>query len=233
MSQKQAVINLDKKVGETPLECINRFKVDNPEYKKEKMTYAGRLDPLASGVLIVLVGEECKKKDKYLNLDKEYEVEVLFGFATDTGDALGLVAGQKRTDLKVDEIRKSLNDFIGTKTRPYPKYSSPALAKAKIQEKEGEIKSFKYISNKYITNQNLLKNIQKRIALVNGDFRQSKILARWKKALNKKESKYLIIKFKIHSSSGVYMRQLAEEIGQKFGISSLAYSIKRVRVEKY
>ena len=61
---KKSVLNLYKKVGETPLECIKRFQSDHPEYQGEKMTYAGRLDPLASGVLLVLVGKECKQKEK-------------------------------------------------------------------------------------------------------------------------------------------------------------------------
>ena len=41
------VLNLYKKRGETPLECIYRFKMVNPEYADKPMTYAGRLDPLA------------------------------------------------------------------------------------------------------------------------------------------------------------------------------------------
>lgn len=233
MSHKQAVLKLNKKVGETPLECLNRFKESYPKYKDEKMTYAGRLDPLASGILLVLVGEECKNKEKYLGLDKEYEVEVLFGFATDTGDVLGLVTGQKNMDLKVEEIKKSLKDFVGIKIRPYPKYSSPVLAKAKIQEKEGEIKLLKFIQSKYISSKSLLDNIQKRISLVNGDFRQSKILALWKNKLDKKAGKCLVVKIKVKCSSGVYMRQLAEEIGHKFEVSSLAFGIKRTKLEKF
>ncbi len=86
----QKVLELYKKEGETPLETIEGFKKENPEYSEQKMTYAGRLDPMAEGVLIVLVGEECKNKDKYLGLDKEYEFEILWGFETDTYDILGI-----------------------------------------------------------------------------------------------------------------------------------------------
>ena len=63
----------------------------NPEYLGMPMTYAGRLDPMASGVLIILAGGETKNKEKYLALDKEYEFSVLFGFSTDTYDILGKV----------------------------------------------------------------------------------------------------------------------------------------------
>ena len=52
------ILNLYKKVGWTPLETIEKFKLKNPVYKNKRMGYAGRLDPMAEGVLIVLVEEE-------------------------------------------------------------------------------------------------------------------------------------------------------------------------------
>ena len=85
------VINVYKKKGQTPLDCINNIKKDNPELAHLPLTYAGRLDPLAEGVLLVLVGDECLKKDEYLALSKEYELEILFGFETDTYDLMGRV----------------------------------------------------------------------------------------------------------------------------------------------
>lgn len=134
------ILKLYKNSGETPLECLERFKKDNPEYKDEKMTYAGRLDPLAEGLLLVLVGEECKNKEKYLGLDKEYEVDVLFGFATDTYDLLGKVTSclcEEQSDVatQVNESRllhfvrndttnELLNSFVGRFSQKYPLYSS-------------------------------------------------------------------------------------------------------------
>jgi tRNA pseudouridine55 synthase len=84
---------IHKEIGETPLAALERFRSAHPEFRDLPMTYAGRLDPMAEGALIILVGEECKNKEKYLDLDKEYEVEVVFGVGTDTYDALGLVVG--------------------------------------------------------------------------------------------------------------------------------------------
>ena len=147
MGAKQSVLSLYKKRGETPLECLERFKIENPEYKNEKMTYAGRLDPLAEGLLLLLVGEECKNKEKYLGLDKEYEVDVLFGFATDTYDILGLVTETFDKDFVIsvktgihdglinldsrlrgnDTINELLNSFIGRFTQKYPAYSSKTI----------------------------------------------------------------------------------------------------------
>jgi tRNA pseudouridine55 synthase len=106
MPEKVYVIN--KKCGQTPLECINELKKANQNMANLPITYAGRLDPLACGVLLLLVGDECLKKDEYLKLDKEYEVDVLFGFATDTYDVMGKI---------MNELASSAYQFPGPRTR--------------------------------------------------------------------------------------------------------------------
>lgn len=130
-----------KNKGETPLECIKRFKKDNPKYKDEKMTYAGRLDPLAEGLLLVLYGEECKNKEKYLGLDKEYEVDVLFGFATDTYDLLGMVTkiakdGPSHFCEGPSFATQILQSFVGRFRQKYPVYSSKNIKKILNERKE-------------------------------------------------------------------------------------------------
>jgi tRNA pseudouridine55 synthase len=112
----EKVLKLYKNLGETPLECLERFRVSNPEYANEKMTYAGRLDPMAEGLLIALVGEECKKKDEYLGLDKEYVFEVLFGFQSDTYDILGIPKIAEKKDFEIQS-------FVGKRVQEYPAYS--------------------------------------------------------------------------------------------------------------
>ena len=89
MDDKIRIVN--KKRGQTPLDCINELKKADQKLVHLPMTYAGRLDPLAEGLLVILIGDECLKKDEYLKLSKEYEVEILFGFATDTYDVMGKV----------------------------------------------------------------------------------------------------------------------------------------------
>jgi len=80
---------LDKAVGQTPLQCMETWRATEGIDPSIPLTYAGRLDPMASGKLLVLVGEECKKKDQYLALDKTYEFAVLLGIGSDTHDVLG------------------------------------------------------------------------------------------------------------------------------------------------
>ena len=53
----------DKHLSETPLEALHRLRTEQPELQNTKLAYSGRLDPMASGLLLVLVGEECKQRD--------------------------------------------------------------------------------------------------------------------------------------------------------------------------
>ncbi len=88
----QKYVVLEKAVGETPLSCAERWRAAEPALVGVPLSYAGRLDPMASGKLLVLIGEECKKQSAYHNLDKEYEFSVLFGISSDTQDVLGLLS---------------------------------------------------------------------------------------------------------------------------------------------
>jgi tRNA pseudouridine55 synthase len=242
MKSKQGMLTLYKNRGETPLECLERFKKVNPEYESEKMTYAGRLDPLAEGLLLVLAGEECKNKDKYLGLNKIYEVDVLFGFSTDTYDILGKVLKNKIYSSGQIPDKNLLKSFVGKFFQKYPAYSSRYFNKARsgelkdeeITEKEVEIKDIKIIGQKAISKNDLEKYIFESISLVKGDFRQNEILENWKEELLKSEmNDFSIISIKVDCTSGTYMRSLANSIGEKIGIPSLALNIKRVKVGGY
>ncbi len=107
-----ASVILNKKEGETPLQALERLRSSNSKYKDAKMTYAGRLDPMASGLLIILIGDEVKNKEKYLKLNKEYEFEVLFGFATDTYDILGKVVKNGSPDVSEKLIKQNLKHWM-------------------------------------------------------------------------------------------------------------------------
>ena len=80
---------LYKPKGFTPLELVKKYKKDNNI--KGKVCFAGRLDPMAHGKMILLVKEECKLMNSYCNLNKTYEFIVLFGVKTDTYDLLGKI----------------------------------------------------------------------------------------------------------------------------------------------
>lgn len=147
------IIPFYKNMGETPLSALSRLREEKPEYQFLPLTYAGRLDPLAEGLLLILAGDECMKKDEYTMLSKEYEVKVLFGFATDTYDVMGIVddlemkrryvvpgslaqtdeASRENFQQKIiradgnnisSEIFKAFEKFTGDFEQAYPPYSS-------------------------------------------------------------------------------------------------------------
>lgn len=254
MENKIRIIN--KKTGETPLDCILKLKKDEPKLVNLPITYAGRLDPLASGVLLLLIDDECHKKDEYLKLPKEYEVEILFGFATDTYDVLGKVTKTGKTNEalnftdsrspeKTNKLTSIINSFVGKIKQSYPPYSSRTVngkplfmwaREGKIDEIEIPshdvfIESIDLIDEKQITGKKLLEKITKDISLIKGDFRQNEILHLWNENLkNKKEEKYSIIKLRISCGSGVYVRGIANDVGLSLEIPSLALSIVRTKV---
>jgi tRNA U55 pseudouridine synthase TruB len=117
-----------KKLGETPLECMERFRAENTEYAGVSLTYAGRLDPMAEGLLIVLSGKAVFMKEQFIGLSKTYEVEIVWGFETDTLDVLGILSrvtldNSPRVALG-EEVKEELSKKVGKFQQKYPAYSS-------------------------------------------------------------------------------------------------------------
>lgn len=240
------IYNLYKQRGETPLECIQRFAKDNPELKGEKMTYMGRLDPLAEGVLLMASGEDVKRKEEFLGLDKEYDFVSVFGFATDTYDVLGkILRVEKLSKITENDIRKVASVYEGQREQKYPDYSSKMISQRKIfrnQEKDSLEQPSKKI-NVYrvqfhrmdtLNNKELFGRLLMDISKVKGDFRQHEILTLWKQYLfNGTDANYFLGKFSAHVSSGTYIRSLVNDMGNTLGFGATTLSIKRTRVGDY
>lgn len=238
----EPVLRIYKNLGETPLEALNRLRLELPEYADVPMTYAGRLDPMAEGELLVLTGEECKKKDEYLGMDKEYEFEMLFGFETDSYDLLGIsIPKDIEQDLIKQNLEKELLAFQGKRTQSYPPFSSktiggvPLFQKTKdgdvfdLPEREIEIYEIKLLGFREISGKNLLEEIKRRVSLVKGDFRQEEILKTWEGNLEGREEEvFLIGNANMICSSGTYVRSLVHDLS----FPATTFSIKRLRVFK-
>lgn len=257
MHKKYAVLN--KQVGETPLERLEKFRCENPELVGVPLAYAGRLDPMASGKLLVLIGEECKVQERYHHLDKEYRFEVLFGIASDTADALGIVRACEAAAPSKEAIRKAMQKYIGQIELPYPHYSSKTvngkplhtwalekrLDEIEIPKKRSTIYELKLLSIKMRTAAEVYDAASRKIESIQevtdpkkalgNDFRRSDVRASWKELLEKTDSKqtYLIAEFRCIATSGTYMRSLAEAIGTEAGTCALAFSIDRVKIGAY
>ncbi len=239
---------------ETPLQVIKKLRKIFPEYEAVKIGYAGRLDPLAHGVLLLMIGEATKERGQYLNLSKEYEFEAVFGMSTDTYDVLGIIRGanyELRTTncLSSGEFENSIQKFIknkiGKHAQPYPPFSSKAvsgkplymwakenkLSDIEIPTKEIEIYSFDLLSMGEVFVEDLQDKILKSVKGVDGDFRQKEILEKWEVFLNShKGDSFKTAKFKIACSSGTYVRNLVNELGRVIGGGAVTLEILRTRV---
>lgn len=241
------IFNLYKQRGETPLECVQRFREKFPEYdekkpldpgKKMKWTYMGRLDPMAEGVMLVANGEDVLRKQEFLDLDKDYEFVSLFGFSTDTYDVLGKVLKVSKVEsLNEMDLIKICKLFEGEREQKYPEYSSKMLAsknKEGVQPKKITIYKMNFHGLDELKSKELFGRLLMDISKVRGDFRQNETLILWRKMLEGyKQEKLFLGRFSATVSSGTYIRGLVNDMGVTLGINATTLSIRRTRVGDY
>lgn len=242
------IFNVYKHVGETPLAALRRFATAHSQLTDDALTYAGRLDPLAEGVLLVLANATQEEKERILALPKTYTLEILCGISTDTYDLLGMP--RIRTNFSQptrDRIEAITRNFPGKHHLRYPPYSSrPVDGKPLFQwAREGRIDAIHIptreiqIAEAHVLGHNtasakdILERVHARAGVVTGDFRQDQIIHAWNAALHDQVQTFPIYTLQISCSSGTYMRSLAQMIGAELGIGACAYGITRTRVGVY
>ncbi len=253
-------IVLEKLVGETPLQRVEAYRAKHPELTDVPLAYAGRLDPMASGTLLVLVGDECKRQAEYHGLDKTYEFSVLLGIRSDTGDVLGRLT----TDSSVPEVseatlRTIAESLTGPISLPYPAYSSKTVAGKQLHQwalegkidniaiptKDSMIYSLSYRQTETLSRQSLCQQARTKIdtlptvteasKALGRDFRRDDIRADWEQVAvaDTLPQVYQIAQFVCTCSSGTYMRTLAEIIAAQAGARGLAWSIHRTTIGRW
>jgi len=245
---KEKVFPVYKPAGLSPYETIKRLKEKYSFLEERKMAYAGKLDPLAEGVLLLVMDEELKKMQNYLNLSKKYEATVIFGFSSDSYDIMGI---PEKRSLAVDreEVKKVLKGFEGDFAFSLPPFSSYEinkkplfrwalegnLDKIDLPRRITRVHSLKILGENEITKRELKEEIVKRVSKVKGSFRQKKILRGWNEILNDDEKKenVFLLKFNIHCDSGCYVRSIAHEAGKALKTGGVLFHLKRTAVGEY
>ncbi len=117
---------LDKPLGLGSTQGVSAVKraIRNGGYAKSKVGHGGTLDPLATGVLPIAVGEATKLAGRMLDGDKVYDFTIRFGEQTDTLDAEGVVVAASDTRPTVEALNKALPRFIGAIKQMPPTYSA-------------------------------------------------------------------------------------------------------------
>lgn len=241
-----------KPQGITPLQAIEKLKATYPEYAHETLSYAGRLDPLAEGLLLILYGEQNKERKAYESVEKTYEFTLLCGVSTDTYDLLGKITAEAQAIPPLKHLESSLAEITSTLPssflQTYPPYSSkPVLGKplfwwareGRLSEitrptRRVSVTSLTYSALSTIEKDALKKAVHDTISRVTGDFRQEEILSCWNQFFTTTPlSHFPVCSFQIICSSGTYIRGLCQQFGEQLGIPSLAYSIRRTAIGSY
>lgn len=246
MKSDGSVVVMYKKRGETPLEALDRLRTSDVCYKDSPLTYAGRLDPAAEGLLLVLAGEENKCRKTYLSYDKTYDVEILWGVSTDTGDMLGVPQHIKWPQC-VPEMEKVLSTYVGVFEQNYPPFSSKKVGGKPLwrHAREGtldtitipshiiEIYSLSHSSFVWMKKEDIYQSFLHLLDTVTGDFRQDHIRNMWSTVFEDGPETWCIQRVKVACSSGTYIRQLVEDFSSYISIPACVFQLTRTQIGTY
>ncbi|MBO7431834.1 MAG: tRNA pseudouridine(55) synthase TruB [Elusimicrobia bacterium] len=171
--------------------------------KVKKVGHCGTLDPLAVGLMIVLVGKSAtKQQDKFMKQDKVYYAKIKLGIKTDTGDLEGQIISQSDfSNITLEQIKSVCNSFIGETEQEPPMYSALKVNGKKLYE----------LARKGIT----VERKKRKITIYNID-----ILS-----FNGNE-----IEIRVKCSSGTYIRVLAQDIGAKLNTDATLSYLRREQI---
>ncbi|OGS37897.1 MAG: tRNA pseudouridine(55) synthase TruB [Elusimicrobia bacterium RIFOXYD2_FULL_34_30] len=196
------ILLINKPSGITSYDVIRVIK---RKYNPGKIGHAGTLDPLASGLLIVLIGAATKESEKFMSLKKRYIVKIQLGIKTDTGDLEGKVINKLEIPvLNKIKIEKVLKKFKG-KIKQIPHIYSAIKYKGK--------KLYEY------ARAGIQVKIKPRII----EIYRIKILNYSTKELE----------LEVDCSKGTYIRKLAEDIAEKLGTCGVVSKLIREKIGKY
>jgi len=175
-----------------------------PTKRQLKVGHTGTLDPFATGLVIILLGDACSRSDEFLKLDKVYEATIRLGQTSTTGDPEGDISetGDRRPE--IEEIAAVLEQFVGEITQVPPMHSAIKI--------NGQ-RAYK------------LARAGKTVDM------PSRTVSIY--ALDLVDYTYPEIHIRAHVSSGTYIRTLAEDIGKALGVGAYCTELRRTKVGSY
>lgn len=172
--------------------------------KRIKVGHTGTLDPFASGLMILVVGKECKNAERYSKLDKTYEATIVLGKTSTTGDPEGEIKTISNKKITQEDIQAVLPQFIGAITQTPPAYSA--------------IK---------INGQRAYKLARKGEKI---DMPTRRVTVH---SLEILKYNYPELTLRTHVSSGTYIRTLGEDIGKVLGVGGYCSELRRTSIGEY
>lgn len=213
------ILLVDKPAGWTSFDVVAKIRSQiraeynardqKPTKRQLRVGHTGTLDPFATGLLIILLGEATKRSDEFLKADKTYDATIYLGATSTTGDPEGDItpvelAVDRGPIMSKEDVIRALEQFVGEITQVPPKYSAIKI---------GGQRAYK------LAHQGKQVDIPARQVTIH--------------SLDLIEYKYPEIKLRAHVSSGTYIRTLAEDIGKALGVGAYCSQLRRTAIGNY
>lgn len=192
------IIVIDKENGYTSFDVVAKMRRICGE---KKIGHTGTLDPMATGVLPILIGNATKAQSLLPESDKEYEATFSFGITTDTLDITGKVLSQTESNVKSEDLEAVLPQFRGDIMQLPPMYSAVSKYGVRLYE----------LARKGVVTEREARPITVyKLDLLNFD--------------EQLQSAQILVK----CSKGTYIRSICDDIGQALGCGAVMTSLRRV-----
>ena len=195
------IINVYKEKGFTSHDVVAKLR---GILKQKKIGHTGTLDPDATGVLPVCLGNATKLCDMLTDKSKEYVATMRLGFCTDTQDVSGEVLQTKEVFVTEEEVEKAILSFVGPYNQVPPMYSALKVNGKKLYE----------LAREGIEIERKARNVEIfEIEIMNISLPD--------------------ITMRVHCSKGTYIRTLCHDIGMKLGCFGTMLTLERTKVAAF
>ena len=190
---------IDKPSGISSAQCVYSIRKDLNE---KKVGHCGTLDPLATGILPICIGEATKFSNYVSDQSKRYEVKILFGLETDTGDITGKEVSLDDVNFSLNQLKRALSHFVGEQEQIPPMFSA--------LKKNG--KPLYYWARRGVF-------LKRKPRLIYVDQIELKTFKSYKE-----------VTVEVSCSKGTYIRTLVESIGRQLETYATVLELRRTRI---
>ena len=197
------LILLDKPSGLTSFSAVNRIKRIAHE---KRVGHTGTLDPMATGVLPVLLGRATTLSSLLLEGDKKYIASIKLGVTTDTDDITGNVLSETPVNITTKDLETALQGFLGVTEQKPPAYSAIKKDGVRLYKLAREGTDVDVPTRKI-------------------EVFTAKILS----PINREN----VVTVEFFVSKGTYIRSLARDLGEALGCGATLYSLRRTKTSQF
>lgn len=209
------IVLIDKPVGLTSHDVVARVR---RQTGIKRVGHSGTLDPLATGLLIILIGRQYTKlQDVFLKQDKEYECTVQLGITTDSYDSDGQILQtapwEKVQGVTKQAVSTALDTFIGSQMQTVPAFSAVKVGGKKMYELARKQQPIENLPSRQVTI----------YAIELLSFNQNAVA-------QDESTQKVTVTFRVSTSSGTYIRSLAHDLGVQLGVGATVTALRRTKI---